>query len=466
MSGRILIIDPVATNRIVLKVKMMSAQYLVDTCATCAEAAKIMDKSLPDLILINLVEKAAEGFRFCTSLRENRATRDIAILSTGTAETSAARLRALDAGANDVLPRPINDSLLLSRVRNLLRRRNASFDLMHRDGNGAAFGFEEEPAPRLTPARVSVVSYDAVAAVKHLNTLQDGLGQPIQMVSGAQQFVSMLERGAPDVLVINGAGGVIDQAALLHMVCDFRSRSQTRHAAQLVIVPADDADLAAMVLDLGAADVIFDGVSSQELVQRTQRLIQSKTRDDQLRDRVRRGLRAAVTDPLTGLHNRRYAQDHLQRLMRQSHASNQPYAVVMLDIDHFKSINDKFGHAVGDLVLVELADRLKAAMHDGDLVARIGGEEFLIALPNTGILSAEKIGQRLRKLIGGTPFSIGKGLDPLTVTASVGIAVHSGTPEDAPEDTALGQAFERADAALYSAKSAGRDAVSVWSSAA
>ncbi len=466
MSGRILIIDPVPTNRIVLKVKMMAAQYVVDTCNNCAEAIELMCKVQPDLVLINLLDKAEDGFAFCRKLRENRATRDIAIVSTGVAATAKARFRALDAGADDVLPRPINDALLLSRVRNLLRRRNAGMDLLHRDAADRTFGFEEEPAPRLSPARVSVIGYRAADTVNCVNTLQDGLRQSVQMVSGAQQFVTMLERGTPDVLILQGADEMIEQTALLQMVCDFRARVQTRHTAQLVIVPAQDHDLAAMLLDLGATDVIFADAPDAELVLRTQRLIANKTADDHLRDRVRKGLQAAVTDPLTGLYNRRYAEAHLQRMVKHSEASSQPYAVVMIDLDHFKSINDRFGHAAGDMVLQELSGRLKSAMHDGDLVARIGGEEFLIALPDTDIAAAEMTGERLRKLISGTPFSIGKGRDPLTVTASVGIAVHSEALDSAPDDTTLGHVFERADAALYTAKSAGRDAVSVWSSAA
>lgn len=466
MSGRILIIDPVATNRIVLKVKMMAAQYAVDTCACAADALEMIAKSSPDLVLINLLEKAEEGYAFCRSLRSNRLTRDIAIISTGTAVTAAARFRALDAGADDVLNRPISDTLLLSRVRNLLRRRNASFDVMQRDGTSRALGFEEDATPRLTPARVSVVCYNAGSGVPCVNILQDGLQQPVQMVPGARQFSSMLDRGTPDVLVVHGADGLIEHTQLLQMVCDFRARNQTCQAAQLVIVPQGEDDLAAMLLDLGAADVVFSDAPDEELVLRTARLIAAKTFEDQLRDRVRLGLQAAVTDPLTGLFNRRYAETHLQRIAKQSHLTGQPYAVVMLDIDHFKNINDRFGHAAGDRVLRELAHRLQGAMRDNDLVARIGGEEFLIVLPDTGIKAAEASGEKLRRLIGETPFGLGKGIDPLKITASVGIAVHSDPAEAAHDDTALGAVFERADAALYSAKSAGRDAVSVWSSAA
>ncbi|MEY1556404.1 diguanylate cyclase [Yoonia sp. R2331] len=468
MSGRILIIDHVATNRIVLKVKMMAAQYMVDTCETFTEATDLIARAKPDLILMNLQDQMEEGYAYCRALRDSSTTRDVAIVSTGSTQTARARFRALDAGADDVLPRPISDALLLSRVRSLLRRRNANFDLLHRDstGHGSAFGFEEDAAPRLAPARVSVVSYNAVSGFTFLNELQDGLKQPVQLISGARQFATMLSRGTPDVLVVNGADGMIEQAGLLQMVCDFRARDQTRHAAQLVIVREGDTELAAMLLDLGAADIIFEGAPREELVLRTQRLIRSKTFEDRLRARVREGLQAAVTDPLTGLSNRRHAEAHLQRLARHSRDSGQPYALIMIDLDHFKTINDRFGHAGGDRVLRELSKRLQSAMQNGELVARIGGEEFLVALPDTDILNAEKIGQRLRKLIGGTPFSMGRGYDPLTVTASVGIAVHSDAMDQAADDTALGQVFERADAALYSAKSAGRDAVSVWSSAA
>lgn len=466
MSGKILIVDPVSTNRIVLRVKMMAAQYTVDTCESCAEALDTIDETAPDLILINLSNKTDEGYEFCRKLREEAKTRDIAIVSTGVADTSRARFRALDAGADDVLPRPMIDALLLSRVRNLLRRRNVNQDLMMRDGTSRALGFEEEIAPRLTPANVSVVCHNARLGVSIVQDLQAGLRQRIHMITGFRQFDTLTSNGVPDLFVVHGADGLMDQSKLLQLVCDLKTRSETYHAAQLVIVPAGEETLAATVMDMGATDVMFDDADPEELQLRARKLIQTKTRDDQLRDRVRMGLRAAVTDPLTGLFNRRYAEAHLRRVADKARMTGQPYAIIMLDLDHFKSINDTHGHAAGDGVLTQLAERMRATFRDLDLLARIGGEEFLVALPNTTVSEAEQAGERLRKMVRETNFRLPEPESTLKVTASVGIAVHTPADEGKETPTALSDMFQLADAALYSAKSAGRDVVSLCCAAA
>ena len=188
-----------------------------------------------------------------------------------------------------------------------------------------------------------------------------------------------------------------------------------------------------------------------------------KQRRDILREKVRSGLRAAVTDPLTGLHNRRFADTHLNQLTTTAAREGREYALMMVDIDHFKSINDRFGHAAGDIVLSALADRVRQNFRGEDLIARIGGEEFLIAMPDTSSEQAEMAAERLRRLIHSRPFNIGPGKTPLPVTVSVGVA-HCDAHLAATRS--MSDMFSQADAALYEAKSAGRNAVSVAANAA
>ena len=138
MTGRILIVDTLPTNRIVLKVKMLAAQFKVDACASRLEAETIIAKDRPDLILINLSDQAEDRHGFCRELKDDPETAAIAIISVGIADTARARFAALDAGADDVLPRPINDALLLARIRSLLRVRHARHELLLRDGTSRA----------------------------------------------------------------------------------------------------------------------------------------------------------------------------------------------------------------------------------------------------------------------------------------------------------------------------------------
>jgi two-component system cell cycle response regulator len=159
---------------------------------------------------------------------------------------------------------------------------------------------------------------------------------------------------------------------------------------------------------------------------------------------------------MTGLFNRRYALPALGRLLRGPKTPDAGFAVMMVDLDHFKAINDTYGHAAGDAVLIETAHRLRNNLRAQDLIARIGGEEFMVALPNTPREDADRVAARLCRQINAQPFKVGAGNAPILVTASIGVVVGE------PENTASGQSdidrlIAQADKALYDAKHAGRN---------
>jgi two-component system cell cycle response regulator len=156
----------------------------------------------------------------------------------------------------------------------------------------------------------------------------------------------------------------------------------------------------------------------------------------------------AITDGLTGLHNRRYLERHLATLVQQAAARARPLSLLILDIDHFKTINDGYGHSAGDDVLREFSRRVRKAVRGIDLACRLGGEEFVVAMPDTDSALAVLVGERIRQKIAGEPFQVG-----ITVTVSVGVATLS-----SPNDT-LQALLKRADEALYRAKREGRNRV-------
>ncbi len=463
MSGRILIVDTVATNRIVLKVKMLSAQFSVDACSSRIEAEAIIATNRPDLILVNLSDPAEDRHDFCKTLKSEPETASIAVIAVGVADTSRARFAALDAGADDVLPRPMNDTLLLARIRSLLRVRSASQELVLRDSTSRALGFEEASAQFETAAHVAFLSPEGASRHDLVRMLSEGLRQPVRELETTGVLKQTAVTPAPDLFVVDGTDTGTSPNALFGLVSDLRSRSETRLSTQLIVVPHGQPELAAMFLDLGADDVVTCGTSKGEITLRAKALIRRKLLHDRLRDTVRNGLHAAVTDPLTGLYNRRYVEPHLARMATQSRNAGRELAVMMLDIDHFKSINDTYGHAAGDKVLVQLADRLRENLRAIDLVARIGGEEFLVAMPRTTSAQARGAADRLRRLVNCRPFDLGEACPQLRVTVSVGVAV-SGL--GGMEQRNLGQMCDQADAALYAAKSAGRDQVAMSKSAA
>lgn len=463
MSGRILIIDTVATNRIVLKVKMLSAQFNVDACSSRIEAEAIIATHRPDLILINLSDPVEDRHAFCQSLRQDPQTASIAIIAVGVADTSRARFAALDAGADDVLPRPMNDTLLLARIRSLLRVRSATEELMLRESTSRALGFEEVRTSFEKAANVALLAPIETDHPAFRAMLQSGLSVPIRVLDANAVLRSATVQPIPDLFVIDATQVETQQAKLFGLVSDLRSRTDTRLSTMLIIVPDSMPEAAAMFLDLGADDIVAASTSEGELTLRAKALVRRKLLHDRLRDTVRDGLQAAVTDPLTGLYNRRYAEPHLARMADQARKAGREFAVMMMDIDHFKAINDTYGHAAGDRVLVQLAERLRENLRTIDLVARVGGEEFLVALPRTTTAQAHATANRLRRLVNCRPFDLGDDMPQMPVTVSVGVAVcyQNDLHQDAPRAVC-----DKADAALYAAKSAGRNQVAMSRSAA
>jgi diguanylate cyclase (GGDEF)-like protein len=171
-------------------------------------------------------------------------------------------------------------------------------------------------------------------------------------------------------------------------------------------------------------------------------------------------LRSGFTDVLTGWNNRRYLSVRLGEELARARRDQAGIVCLMLDVDHFKSVNDTWGHAAGDAVLKELAQRIESQVRASDVAARFGGEEFVVLLPKTEVASARLLAERIRKAISATPFDLPCG-DTVTVTVSIGISeVHPG-PDDEDLKTVGDSLVARADVALYSAKSAGRDRVIV-----
>jgi two-component system, cell cycle response regulator len=168
---------------------------------------------------------------------------------------------------------------------------------------------------------------------------------------------------------------------------------------------------------------------------------------------VQLSIEAAITDGLTGLHNRRYMESHLGKLVDQAASRGKPLALLVLDIDFFKSINDTHGHDCGDDVLRDFAVRVRKSIRGIDLACRLGGEEFVVVMPETDMAVAATVAERLRRKIAAEPFAIEDGRKMIDVTISIGIATLESSRDNAV------QLLKRADQALYRAKRDGRNRV-------
>ncbi|WP_308916769.1 diguanylate cyclase [Jannaschia sp. LMIT008] len=452
MAGRILIVDDVATNRILMKVKLAAARYDVILASSGEEALDIARAGGIDVVIMDMLMPGLTGAQVCARLRADPATASIpVVLITATADPDA-RLAGLEAGADDFLSRPIDEVALLARVRALLRSREE--DRAMGGGGEWADALDmgaagDSVATDRMEGRIAILESDRAMGRALADLLAPDFARTPTTLEG-DAALSLEPDEAPDLFLIDadfdGRGGG------LRLLSDLRARGATRRAACVVMLPAGDSERAATALDLGASDVAYRPILPRELTMRLRTQLKRKRQRDRMRDALQNGLRMAVTDPLTGLYNRRYGLHHLERVAARGRQQDKPCGVIVLDLDHFKSVNDTHGHATGDRVLVAVAQALRDNLRSGDLVCRMGGEEFLAVLPDATLEQIHGIAVRLRGVIGRLRLVAPDG-SPLRVTLSMGIA-----KIEVEAGGALA-AVDRADRALYRAKAGGRDRI-------
>lgn len=463
MAGRILIADEIPTNRIVMRVKLSSAHYDVLQVALAMDLIPVAREQKPDVILLDDAMGNGSGIKLCRALKADKVTGTIPIILITERSEPALRIAALDAGADEVLVKPVNDLALLARVRAILRVRESAEELQRRRRIAGNFGFSEAQDGFQRSARIAFVAPPETGAAL-LEELRGVIRDKMLVLTEAEAIDLASSTTPPDVFVLAPRIHADAQTILANL----RARAGTRHSAILVVYPAHGEHLGATALDMGANDLLLEGFDSAELAIRIRTQLKRKLHEDNLRSAVDDGLRMATTDPLTGLYNRRFAMARLADIDNDAYLSDRSFALILADLDHFKTVNDTYGHPAGDAVLVEVAKRLRDNLRGADLVSRFGGEEFLMVLPETGLERAAILARRLCRLISAKPFVVpGRKVHRISVTMSIGVAV--GGPERAGRNAVrepLDALIARADEALYGAKSDGRNQVIVAADAA
>jgi two-component system, cell cycle response regulator len=440
MAGKVLIVDDAATNRIVLRVKLSAAFYLALSASDGASALALARAHRPDLVLISssLTKPGAEELvRLLAADPVTCATPVLALLP---ADADRQRRDLLAAGAADVLAPGVPDTTLLARIRNLIRARSALPETPAETSCLAEAGAAFVPSGR----RVRVLFRDRQS---------DGVPAALAALPSLMPEAALSGDGPDlpaDLYVLDASDG--DAGAAIRFISELRTGAATRYAAICLRLTSPDSD-AALAFDLGAEDVLAADLDPAELAVRLNRLVAAKLGADARRARVEDRLRDALIDPLTGLYNRRYALPQFAQIAERAEADGRGFAAFVIDIDRFKAVNDRFGHAAGDRVLTEVARRLSSDLRAGDLIARIGGEEFLAVLPDIALPDARRIAERLRGRVSATPIAI-DGAD-VSVTVSIGLAMG---PQGVGDVDRL---IDDADLAMLAAKSAGRNQVTV-----
>lgn len=451
MTARVLIVDDIPTNVRLLEARLTAEYFEVMTASSGPEALEILETNEADIILLDVMMPVMDGFEVCRRLKSNPKTHHVPVLMITALDQPSDRVKGLEAGADDFLTKPVDDTQLMARVKSLARLKSLTDELRARALTGQQLAIEDAMRAMDTISakggRVLIIDTDK----RHAERIQGYLSEEHQ--------VDILLEPADAVFQVSGVQYELSLVSMsLNDFDPLRVASQIRtveHSRNMpIILMADEGDKPRVVraLDLGVNDFINRPIERNELKARVRTQIRRHRYAMELRESVNNSIAMAVTDDLTGLYNRRYFDRHLNILLSKAQEQDRNLAVMILDIDHFKSVNDTYGHDVGDMVLKEFSARMKRNIRGVDLACRFGGEEFVVLMPDTDVSNAELVAERVRQAVGEKTFEI-NGQRPLTVTVSVGVSFNESLADTSES------LIKRADLALYRAKREGRNRV-------
>jgi two-component system cell cycle response regulator len=451
VTARVLIVDDIPTNVRLLEARLTAEYYEVLTASSGREALDICQSQDVDIVLLDVMMPEMDGFEVCRRLKADPKTHHIPVLMVTALDQPSDRVQGLDAGADDFHTKPVDDTQLMARVKSLVRLKSLTDELRARALTGQQIASEDalRVMDSISPSGGSILIIDTDQ--RHAERIRNFLvpEHQVDILTQPADAVFQVSGGSYELALVSMS---LDDFDPLRVCSQVRTVEHTRNLP--IILMADPADKPRVVraLDLGINDFIHRPVERNELMARVRTQIRRHRYALELRQSVNNTLAMAVTDVLTGLYNRRYFERHLTVMLGKAQEQERDLALMILDIDHFKAVNDTYGHDIGDAVLREFSARLRRNIRGVDLACRFGGEEFVVLMPDTDFAQADAVAERVRQSIGELSFDIGAPR-PLSVTVSVGVSLNDGQA-DTPEGM-----IKRADVALYRAKREGRNRV-------
>lgn len=450
MTARVLVVDDILPNVKLLEARLSAEYFDVISATNGSEAIEIAREGRCDVILLDVMMPGMDGFEVCRRLKSDPLTMHVPVVIVTALDQPADRLRGLTAGADDFLTKPVDEISLIARVRSLSRLKVMLDELRARVMTSATLGLKdagvmgEEGGAN---GRLLIVEDRSGLAELLVAALRDM--HSVEVEADAQAALIRLAEGEYDLAVVG-----LDLAGFdaLRLCSQLRSLERTRALPILLAAEPEGRARILRALDLGINDYLLRPIDRNELVARVRTQLRRKRYADALRENMQHALELAVVDALTGLNNRRFLESHLASALDRAAHVGRPLSLMLVDVDHFKSVNDTYGHDVGDEVLRTLAQRIRRVVRSADLVCRLGGEEFVIVMSDTPLTVATRIAERVRVSVQSSPFKIGAAAGFLSVTVSIGLAERgAGANPDA--------LMRRADKALYDSKAAGRNRV-------
>ncbi len=451
MTARVLVVDDIPTNVKLLDARLTAEYFDVLTAGSGQEALDICASNDVDIVLLDVMMPGMDGFEVCRRLKSDPATHHIPVVMITALDQPSDKIKGLEAGADDFLTKPPDDLQLLARVKSLVRLKMLTDELRARARTGREIAVEDAQLAMgnidAHDARVLVVDDNPRSAERIRGYLTPE--HSVDVMSDPTSVAMQVQDAGYEVVLVSMDLQGFDP---LRVCSQLRTLEQTRNMPIILIADEGDKPRVVRGLELGVNDFIVRPIEQHELKARVHTQIRRQRYAAELRESVNNTLAMAVIDELTGLYNRRYFERHAAMMLEKAIEQGRDLAVVMLDIDFFKPVNDTHGHGVGDEVLKEFAARLQRSIRGVDLACRYGGEEFVVLMPDTSQSQANAIAERIRRSICDTRFNVGPGLS-IDITVSLGVALNN-PAGDTPEEL-----LKRADMALYRAKNQGRNQV-------
>ncbi|NMG39129.1 PleD family two-component system response regulator [Chelativorans sp. ZYF759] len=452
MTARILVVDDIPANVKLLEVRLLAEYYEVLTASSGKDALEICESGRVDVVLLDVMMPEMDGFEVCRRLKADQATAHIPVVMVTALDQVQDRVRGLEAGADDFLTKPVNDLQLLTRVKSLVRLKMLTDELRLRASTTRNIGIEELLSRRSavdegTP-KVLLIDDQESSSSQIARMLREACD--LNIAKDPQSGFFEAAEAEHECVLISTRLAEFDP---LRLCAQLRTLDRTRFVPIVLLADEGEEDRLLRGLELGINDYVIRPIDRQELLARLRTQIRRKRYNEHLRQSVTQTIEMAVTDGLTGLHNRRYLDSHLKTLFDRAMNRRRPLSLMITDIDRFKGINDTHGHDAGDEILREFAARLRKNVRGIDLACRFGGEEFVVVMPDTDPELANIVAERIRAQIADKPFVVSSLAEPLSVTISIGVSgiKHSGDSVEA--------LMKRADKALYEAKNSGRNRV-------
>jgi two-component system cell cycle response regulator len=451
VTARVLIVDDIPANVRLLEARLSAEYFDIQTAPSGLTALERCFAGGIDVVLLDVMMPGMDGFEVCRRLKSDPRTQHVPVLMVTALDQHSDRVRGLEVGADDFLSKPVDDVQLIARVRSLARLKQLTDELRARARTGGELSAESlmEASNDIDAdnARILVIEPETRQARRLVELL--GARHNLEVLADPGDAAATVASGDFELVLLGMALGEHDP---LRIASQMRTMEQTRTLP--IILIAEEVDRARVVrgLDLGINDFILRPIERSELLARVSTQVRRHRYGQALRDSLSNTLALAVTDELTGLYNRRYFDRHLSLMLEKARQQQREMAVLLIDMDYFKSINDSHGHDIGDSVLREFSLRLRRNIRGVDLPCRFGGEEFVVLMPDIDISRAEGVAERVRAAVAERPFP-GQGQRDLNLTISVGLARNE-LADETPDSL-----LKRADVALYRAKREGRNRV-------